>query len=399
MRSEWMRAGWVAVVAALAAACGPGGASAQEDAAAAAKVGQQPPVGPREATKPGFTVTPVATYAEPWAMAFLPDGRFLVTEKKGTLRVGTQAGAKSPPIAGTPKVEYGGQGGLGDVVLSPDFRHDRYVYLSWVEAGDGDTRGAAVGRAKLIIGPGVEGGRLEGLRVIWRQEPKVTGRGHFSHRMAFSPDGQFLFITSGERQKFTPAQDLSVNLGKVIRLTPTGGVPSTNPYYDQGRVTSQIWSYGHRNLLGIAFDAEGQLWDIEHGPAGGDEINLVSPKHNYGWPVVSNGDHYDGRPIPRHWTRPEFDAPKISWNPVIAPGDFIWYRGSLFPDWRGQALAVGLASQSLVRIAREGDHLIEVERYAFDNRLREIREGPDGALWVLEDGPTGRLLKLTPKAR
>jgi glucose/arabinose dehydrogenase len=387
------------VAAALVAACGSGGASAQEDAAAAAKAGQQPPVGAREAKEPNFTVTPVATYAEPWAMAFLPDGRFLVTEKKGSLRVGTQAGAKSPPIAGTPKVDYGGQGGFGDVVLSPDFPNDRYVYLSWVEAGEGDTRGAAVGRARLVIGPGAEGGRLEGLQVIWRQEPKVTGRGHFSHRMAFSPDGQYLFITSGERQKFTPAQDLSVNLGKVIRLTPTGGVPSTNPYYDQGRVKSQIWSYGHRNLLGIAFDAEGQLWDIEHGPAGGDEINLVAPKHNYGWPVVSNGDHYDGRPIPRHWTRPEFDAPKISWNPVIAPGDFIWYRGNLFPGWRGQALAVGLASQSLVRIAREGDHLTEVERFAFDNRLREIREGPDGALWVLEDGPNGRLLKLTPKGR
>ena len=191
---------------------------------------------------------------------------------------------------GTPRVDYGGQGGFGDVALSPDFANDGIVYLSWAEAGEGDTRGAAVGRARLVIGPGAQGGRLEGLQVIWRQEPKTTGRGHYSHRLAFSPDGRFLFIAAGDRQKITPAQDPDQLLGKIVRLTPTGGIPSDNPNYDQGRLRAQWWSTGHRNILGMAFDAEGRLWEVEHGPAGGDELNLVKRGANYGWPSVEGNN-------------------------------------------------------------------------------------------------------------
>lgn len=296
-----------------------------------------------------------------------------------------------------PKVAYGGQGGLGDVVLHPDFQNNRILYLSYAEAGEGETRRAAVAMARLAAGPGVEGGRLEELKVIWRQEPKVTGRGHYSHRIAFSPDGRFMFIASGDRQKLTPAQDMASSLGKIVRLTPTGGIPSDNPYYDQGRVTAMTWSSGHRNILGLAFDAQGRLWDLEHGPAGGDELNLVERGRNYGWPAVSYGDHYDGRPIPRHPTRPEFAGPKAHWSPVIAPGGMIFYSGTQFPAWRGNALIAGLSSQALVRVAVDGTQAREVERFEFDNRLREIEQGPDGAIWLLEDGKEGRLLKLTPR--
>ncbi len=347
--------------------------------------------------EPPFAVQPVASFDEPWALAFLPDGRMLVTEKRGTLRVVNAQGQKSPPIAGVPRVDYGGQGGLGDVVLSPDFARDGLVYLSWAEPGERDTRGAAVGRARLVLGPGITGGRLEGLQVIWRQEPKTTGRGHYSHRLAFSPDGRFLFIAAGDRQKLTPAQDPDQTLGKIVRLTPTGGIPSDNPNYDQGRVRAQWWSTGHRNILGMAFDAQGRLWEVEHGPAGGDELNLVKRGANYGWPVVSNGDHYDGRPIPRHRTRPEFEAPKLTWNPVIAPGDMAFVTGPMFPAWRGSLLITGLASQALVRVTFAGETAREAERFEFENRLRDVTMGPDGAIWLLEDGEGGRLLRLTPR--
>jgi glucose/arabinose dehydrogenase len=348
--------------------------------------------------EPPFAIQPVATLDEPWAMAFLPDGRMLVTEKKGSLRVVTAQGQKSRPVTGTPRVDYGGQGGFGDVALSPDFANDGIVYLSWAEAGEGDTRGAAVGRARLVIGPGAQGGRLEGLQVIWRQEPKTTGRGHYSHRLAFSPDGRFLFIAAGDRQKITPAQDPDQLLGKIVRLTPTGGIPSDNPNYDQGRLRAQWWSTGHRNILGMAFDAQGRLWEVEHGPAGGDELNLVKRGANYGWPVVSNGDHYDGRPIPRHRTRPEFEAPKVTWNPVIAPGDMAFVSGPMFPAWRDNLLVAGLGSQALVRVTFSGETAREAERWEFDNRLRDVAVARDGAIWLLEDGDGGRLLRLTPKA-
>jgi hypothetical protein len=248
-----------------------------------------------EAPRP-FTVEPVASFDEPWAMAFLPDGRLLVTEKAGRLLVVDRDGNKSAPISGLPAVDYGGQGGLGDVALHPDFADNRLVYISYVEAGDDDTRGAAVARGVLELDG--NGGTLSGLEVIWRQLPKVTGRGHYGHRLLFDGAGH-LFISSGERQKFDPAQDMAGNLGKILRLHDDGSVPKDNPFYDDGGVTAQIWSLGHRNPLGIAFDLDGQLWNVEMGPKGGDELNRVVRGENYGYPIVSNGDHYNGEDIPR----------------------------------------------------------------------------------------------------
>ena len=336
----------------------------------------------------------MGTFNEPWAMAFLPGSEgALITEKAGKLKF-WQPGTAPLDVAGVPKVDYGDQGGFGDVVLAPDYATSKMVYLSWVAAGPDDTHGAVVGRAKLEFA--ANGPQLQGLTIIWKQAPRVTGRGHFSHRIAFSPDGKYLFVSSGERQKFTPAQDLTNNLGKVLRLMPDGKPAPDNPFAGKAGQSPEIWSYGHRNVLGLKFDAQGQLWDLEHGPAGGDELNLVRPGINYGWPLVSNGDHYDGKPIPRHATRPDLAPPAISWNPVIAPGDFIFYSGQMFPEWTGQAIIAGLGSQGLVRVTIDGEKAREVERIPLDKRIREVKQGADGALWILEDGEGGRLRKLMP---
>lgn len=349
-------------------------------------------------TNAPFAATPLATFDSPWAMTFLPGrgvamtGMALVTEKGGRLWLVNTADGKRTEVTGVPKVDAGGQGGLGDVIVHPDFAGNGMIYLSWAEAGDANTRGAAVGRGKLVINGTTA--RIDGLQVIWRQEAKVTGRGHYGHRLAFGPD-KMLYIASGERQKFTPAQDMDSNLGKIIRLTDGGMVPSDNPFYDQGRVKSQIWSYGHRNPLGIAFDQQGRLWEQEMGPKGGDELNIVVKSKNYGYPIVSDGDHYDGRDIPDHNTRPEFEAPKVVWNPVISPAGLIVYSGSMFPAWKGSIFIGGLSSQALVRVAVDGDKAREAERFNMGTRIREVEQGPDGAIWLLEDG--GRMLKLTPK--
>ena len=349
--------------------------------------------------KDQFRVEVLGTFDEPWALALLPGGKSaLITERSGKLILWSASGAV--PVFGVPPVDFGGQGGLGEIALSPDFATTGIVYLSWVEAGAGDTRGAVVGRAVLdrTSSPTTKTApALRDLAVIWRQDPKVSGRGHFSHRIAFSPDGKYLFVASGERQKFTPAQDLTVNLGKILRLNLDGTPAPGNPFAAKGGLSAQIWTYGHRNILGLQFDPQGRLWELEHGPAGGDELNLVKPGQNYGWPLVSDGDHYDGKPIPRHATRPDLAAPAISWNPVIAPGDFIFYSGKLWPEWKGQALITGLGSEGLVRVAIKGEKASEQARYPLGKRIREIREAPDGSLLVLEDGPGGRLLRLTRK--
>jgi aldose sugar dehydrogenase len=333
-----------------------------------------------------FALEQRADFDMPWAMAFLPEGRVLVTEQRGALKLYAPDGGIAD-IRGVPEVSYGGQGGLGDVVLHPAFAENRLVYLSYAEAGEGGTRGAVVARATLELD--ASGGELAGLEIIWRQTPKVDGGGHYGHRIAFGPDG-YLWISSGDRQKFDPAQDMSGNLGKIVRLEENGAVPADNPFADRGGVTAQIWSLGHRNPLGLAFDSEGRLWNVEMGPAGGDELNLVKRGANYGYPIVSNGDHYDGRVIPEHSTRPEFEAPAAFWNPAISPSSLLFYDGSEFPQWRGNAFIGGLSSQSLVRIEIDGDGAREAERFAMGMRIRAVEQGPDGALWILEDGREGR---------
>ena len=345
-----------------------------------------------------FTATEVARFDEPWAMAFLPDGTLLVSERRGSLKRLDPRTGRSGEVSGVPKVDYGGQGGFGDVLPHPDFAKNGWVYLSYAEAGEGDTRGAAVARARLALDAN-GGGALSDVAVIWRQVPKVSGRGHYGHRLAFGPDGK-LWITSSERQKFDPAQDMSGNLGKIVRLNDDGSVPPDNPFAAQGGVAAQVWSLGHRNALGIAFDAQGRLWEHEMGPKGGDELNLIKRGANYGYPIVSNGDHYDGKPIPDHDTRPEFAAPKVTWTPVISPAGFILYSGNKFPQWRGNGLIGGLSSQSLVRVAFDGEQAREVERYDMGQRIREVEQGPDGAVWLLEDGKdagAGRMLRLAPR--
>lgn len=342
-----------------------------------------------------FGVESVAKFDEPWAMSFLPDGRLLVTEKKGRLKLVDVTNGNSRDVAGVPEVDYGGQGGFGDVVPHPDFATNGIVYLSYAEAGEGDTRGAALARAKLVATDDGEP-RLEGLEVIWRQVPKVEGRGHYGHRIAFDGEGK-LWLSSSERQKFDPAQDMASNMGKILRLEDDGRPAAGNPFADDGGVAAEVWSLGHRNVLGLAFDAGGQLWDVEMGPAGGDELNLVERGGNYGYPIVSNGDHYDGTPIPDHDTRPEFIAPAAHWTPVISPSSLVFYGGDVFPQWKGDAFIGGLSSQSLVRVEIDGRQAREAERFDMGQRIREVEQGPEGGLWLLEDGKAGRLLKLTPK--
>ncbi len=343
-----------------------------------------------------FTVTTVGQFDEPWALEFLPDDRLLISEVGGALKLLNSDGSVGE-ITGLPEVSHGGQGGFGDIVLHPDFSENNLIYVSYVERGDDDTSGAAVARAQLQLAE--DGGELADLEVIWRQVPKVTGQGHFGHRIVFGPDG-YLWISSGERQKFDPSQDMESNLGKIVRLNVDGSTPSDNPFFESGGVTAEIWSLGHRNPLGLAFDESGRLWNIEMGPMGGDELNLVRRGANYGYPIVSNGDHYDGRDIPDHHTRPEFATPAAFWDPVISPSSLMFYSGSEFPDWRGDAFVGGLSSESLVRIEFDGESAHEAQRFDMGRRVRAVEQGPDGAIWVLEGGRPGRggdgyLLKLT----
>jgi len=362
--------------------------------------------GAQAQTELPFEIEPITSFDEPWAMTFLPDGRMLVTEKKGNLLIVKQDGQKSRAIGGMPDVDYGGQGGLGDVALHPDFADNGLVYLSYVEVGKGGTRGAAVMRA--VLNETERGGNLSDAEVIWRQYPKVVGKGHYGHRLLFDDDG-YLWVSSGDRQKFTPAQDMQANIGKILRLNDDGSIPDDNPFVDYHEqeplvddegVYGQIWSLGHRNPLGIAFDADGQLWNIEMGPAGGDELNRVIRGGNYGYPLVSNGKHYSGREIPDHDTSAEFLKPAAWWTPVISPGYLMLYTGDQFPQWRGDFLAAGLSSRAIVHIETDGDTAREVARYVLGARIRSVVQGPEGELWVLEDereGSEGRLLKLTPK--
>ena len=333
-------------------------------------------------------------FNEPWAMTFLPDGRLLVTEKSGSLFLISPDGSAKTEVRGVPDVAYGGQGGFGDVILHPQYRANNTIYISYAEAGSRGKKGAAVARARLVTSS--KDPILKDLEVIWQQIPKVTGNGHYSHRLVFGPDGK-LYITSGERQKQQPAQDWNQDLGKIIRLNDDGSVPADNPFQDKGQRAQSFWSIGHRNMLGIAFDKQGRLWAHEMGPKHGDELNLIKAGENYGWPLVSWGDQYSGVKIPDHDTRPEFAAPATYWVPTIAPSGLIIYSGNTFAHWQGDLFIGGLASRSLIRVRTEGNQAREVERFDMGKRIREIEQGPDGAIWVLEDKAGGRLLRITPE--
>lgn len=348
-----------------------------------------------------FIVSEHGSFDHPWAAAFVPGTQVLViTEKGGTIRAVDTANDRPVEVDAFVEVDYGGQGGLGDIAFLPSEAADaigaRTIYLSWAEAGQRNTRGAVVGKGKLDC-PEAAPCTIEDLQVVWRQTPKVSGRGHYSHRLLISPDEQYLYVSSGDRQKMAPAQDISNTLGTIVRLNLDGTPAEGNPFALRDCTCDAVWSFGHRNVLGLDFDAEGRLWGVEHGPRGGDELNLVKPGQNYGWPMVSQGRHYGGKDIPDHDTRPDLAAPAVWWTPVIGPGDLHFYRGDWFRGWKGNALIAGLMSRGIVRVAIEGENAREVARYDFGERIRAVVEGPDGAIWLLEDGSGGRLLKLTPR--
>ncbi len=349
-----------------------------------------------------FVVAEIAGFSSPWAMDFLPGSGVprtnmaLVTEKEGKLWLIDVATGQRRQVAGVPEVRVAGQGGLGDVVAHPDFAANQRVYLTYAEGGSGGS-GAALGYGRLTLGDGEP--RLEDFRVIWRQSPKVSGNGHFGHRIAFAPDGT-MFVTSGDRQKMDPAQDPDSDLGKILRLTDEGEPAPGNPWADRGGRAATHWSIGHRNPLGLAFDPDGRLWSSEMGPRGGDELNLILPGRNYGWPRASYGDHYDGGNIPDEHASRGFVEPKLWWTPVISPGGLLIYTGAKFPQWRGDALLAGLSGKALVRVDLDGDNARKADRWDMGGRIRAVDQGPGGEVYLLEDGQSGgRLLRLQPVAR
>lgn len=357
----------------------------------------------------------LATLEQPWGLAQLPDGRVLITEKPGRLRIWSN-GALSEAVPGTPQVVYrntqGEQGGLMDVAVDPDFARNGYIYLSFSEAAEqqspdlaetpdirfGDfidltdniLRGGAVARAKLT------GNRLGELQVIWRQVPKTIGRGHFGHRLLFGPDAK-LYITSGDRMRFDPAQSALSNLGKVVRISGDGSIPVDNPLNARPNSRGDIFSLGHRNMLASVFDGGGRLWVFEMGPLGGDEMNLVQAGKNYGWPLVSNGDNYAGAMIPDHPMKPEFQAPVRTWTPVISPSGALHYTGAMFPAWRGSIILGGLSSQSLIRLAMDGERVGMEERIFMGRRMRDVIQLSDGSLLAIVDDRRGDLLRVSAK--
>jgi aldose sugar dehydrogenase len=375
--------------------------------------------------KPPFTASPVATFDSPWAMDFLPAStEALVTEKPGRIWLVDVANGRKQPVGGAPRVVLSSQGGLLDIVLSPHFATDDQVYLSYSEPSANSGSGLALARA-LLVRDG-SGARLQDLTVLWR-DPGGGDGGQFGARIAFAPDGKSLFLSTGERQRFTPAQDPSQPLGKILHLTldgkpapgnPTAGrtgaasVTVTDPPEDTvaaksapGRpfnwpgsnlTPAETWATGLRNPLGLAFAPDGRLWETEMGPRGGDEVNLVLPGRNYGWPVVSNGSNYDRVDIPDHAPGDRFEPPKVFWNPSISPAGLIIYTGALFPEWKGDALFGALSGQALVHVRIRGDQASKADQWDMGHRIREVAQGPRGEVYVLEDGDGARLLRLTP---
>jgi glucose/arabinose dehydrogenase len=378
-----------------------------------------------EATLP-FTMTQVATFKLPWRITFLPDGRMIVTEKVGPVWLVTQQGEKTP-IDNPPAVLYGGQGGMFGVFLSPHYATDHNVYITYAEPGtEPGMSGLALARAKLTIGEGKAS--FDGLQVLWRDMPKGRG-GQFGAQIAFSPDGQYLFLSVGDRQRMAPAQDPDTEVGKILRLTldgkPAPGNPHAgklggptrpliNPPADTEKAKtapvlstytvegpnlapSETWTSGHRTPYGLAFAPDGRLWEAEHGPRGGDELNLIEPGKNYGWPLASYAVNYNGVPIPSPDTRSDLQKPVIYWTPIIAPGNLMFYKGAMFPQWNGSALLSGIATQSINRITFDDKGGAKpAERWMVGHRMRDVEVAPDGALWMLEDANPGGLFRATP---
>jgi aldose sugar dehydrogenase len=324
----------------------------------------------------------------PWGMDFLPDGRLLVTERSGNLRILDAQNNLSEPIQGVPEVFATGQGGLLDVVLDPDYENNGYIYLSYAEPGDNETASTALGRGKL------ENDSLVDFTVLFQQEPKVEGPNHFGGRIIFE-DGEHIFLTLGERFKFDPAQDSTNHLGTIVRIHSDGSLPGDNPFANDENIKNEIWSYGHRNIEAGAIDPEtGNFWIVEMGPLGGDELNLVNAGENYGWPVVSWGNNYDGTEIPEPTTHPEFTDAVIHWTPTISPSGMIFYQGDMFPEWKGSGLIGGLTSSGIVRISVDNENAEEVERIPLTVRVRDVLEAPDGSVYVLTDEDDGKILQL-----
>jgi glucose/arabinose dehydrogenase len=390
-------------------------------AVAQINAGTMPP-----SASPPFKLMKVAQFDLPWRIAFLQDGRMLITEKGGKLFLATPSGQKLE-ITGVPRVQYAGQNGLLGVYVAPSFSSDGAVYLTYSEPGqDPGTSSLALARATLKIG--TDNASLENLKVIWHDPVKGRG-GQVGAAAAFSPDEKFLFLTAGDRQRFTPAQDPNQPAGKILRLTldgkPAPGNPMEGktgarsvPVIDPPRDTeaaktapvvrtyvfegpnltpSETWTSGHRTPYGLAFAPDGRLWELEHGPRGGDELNLIEPGKNYGWPLVSYAVNYDGVPIASPDTRVDLVKPVIYWTPVLAPGNLMFYSGAMFPKWKGSAFAGGLISRALHRIEVHGAIATPAEHWGVGFRVRDVEQAPDGALWLIEDDHAGGLYRLTPK--
>jgi glucose/arabinose dehydrogenase len=332
---------------------------------------------------------------QPWGMAFLPDGRLLVTEKPGQLRIVDSTGQKSEPIKGVPPVYANGQGGLLDVALDPEFQTSRYVYLSYSEPRE-NVSGTSVARGRLSTA----GDALTDVAVIFRQQPAKAGSGHYGSRLTFARDGR-LFVTLGERQQFRDeAQNLESDLGKVVRIESDGKVPADNPFVGKQGVRPEIWSYGHRNVQGAAIHPQtGELWTDEHGPKGGDELNVTRAGRNYGWPVITYGREYSGGKVSDSTSKPGMEQPVHYWVPSIAASGLLFYTGDVFPKWRGNAFVGDMKNGSVARLELDGEKVVREERLLegkLNTRVRDIEQGPDGAIYLLVGDGEGRLLRLEP---
>ena len=353
---------------------------------------------PAVKTRTALQVTQVASGLEsPWALAFLPDGRMLVTEKPGRLRIVTATGQKSEPVAGLPRVDDRGQGGLLDVELGPDFRRSGQIYWTYYEPRRGGN-GLAVARGRLV-----DGGRprIENVQVVFRMMPTMESTLHAGGRMVWAPDGK-LFVMLGERSIIpgrVQAQRLNSHFGKIVRINPDGSVPSDNPFAGRQGARAEIWSSGHRNILAAALDAQGRLWEVEMGPRGGDELNRPEARKDYGWPTIGYGEEYSGEPIHKATRAAGMEQPVYYWDPVISPSGMVIYSGNLFPEWRGNIFVGALSGKALVRLVMNGDRVAGEERLLTerDARIREVVQGPDGALYLLTDEEDGKLLKITPR--